>query len=107
MKKIVVFAACAASLMALQSCAFLDPAQRQLAVDAVQKLVSDGVLTVEQGAALKSSLGGGTWTEIVGGIGVFTGSVISSLLGVRLWRGSTMNRAGLAPQTQVVKAPGA
>lgn len=99
MRKLVMFAAMAAMTVTLGSCALLSDEQKQIALDAIQKLVADGVLTIEQGAALKATIGGGVWTEVVAQVGTFVGSVVASLFGVRLWRGSIVERKGEPPHT--------
>lgn len=90
-----------AIIVLLVSCA-LSPGQQQ----AIGAILADarmrGDLTEQQYAALLEALASGNYSHLWQTAVDVGAAVILSLLGVRVWRGSTMNRRGAAPGSDPV-----
>lgn len=76
---------------------FSSPQVTETLNTALDTLVFNGTLTMEQKQAILDALKGGQFSEILITAGQIILSVVGSLLGVGLWRGGVNNRKGVAP----------
>lgn len=102
MKALFWYALAVAGGFALAACAGLTPEQKQNAIQTLNESLNRGDITQTQYNAAVSALQSGDWGEIkqVGAELLRTGIDVGlALLGVRVWRGSTIARKGAAPTT--------
>lgn len=85
----------------LVGCA-LSPEQKQAATQAFQQMLVDGQISQQQYDAIIAAMTAGDWSQ-VRDIAISVGlGVVSSLTGVRVWRGSVNNRKGSVGATDGV-----
>ena len=101
MKRILIGVVLVAAGLVLASCSFLSDEQKQLALEGINELVKKGTFTEQQADALRAVIIGAPWRETLGAIGSAIGSIVTTFLGIYVWRGPTTARKGLPPQPQV------
>lgn len=92
------------ALLSLAACAGLSPQQQASALAAVEQMVATGVISREQADAMIQAITGDGWSQAIELVATGVLSVISSLTGVRLWRGSIVARKGEIPAVVVEAA---
>ena len=84
------------AVVALTACQAMSPEQKKDVLEFAKGELDAGRITQSRFDQIASSLEGGReWISDVVNIGL---AVAGSLLGVRVWRGGTMNRTGVAPK---------
>lgn len=80
-------------LLSLTSCGWLGPDHTELALQAIDRMYAQGVVTVEQAEALRQALAqtaGPQWWVSLAQVALEVGLAV---LGVRLWRGPAATAA--------------